>query len=367
MALPNISILLFEVEASEAEMITEYLAQQGCTWYLANNLDSATKVLKQESIDLVIADLSLPNSIGLDLIAEIPLISPPTHSIVISGNNVLSDVLQAIRLGASDYLCKPIDDMLVLENAIQQTMVGFIETDAPMALLDELSYQEFDEHISSIEQSSHAVEHIQQQLFPAAEATFPNAQVSYSIFKHTEVSNYLIDSTLVSEKYLMVYMAHFQPENKTTAFASVTLRSLVNQKLQAFRIGKSQSVIEPFNMLSYLNDRIVKSGLGVYIDMIYAIVDLNNFRTAIAQAGHGLRSYIRNSEGLMPIAISDSMQIGVQHWVKTSTQYRTLNRGENLCISTSKPEHKPLLLSNRFSGLVKNEAIPTGGYVEVRV
>ncbi|WP_133407591.1 response regulator [Parashewanella tropica] len=367
MALPNISVLLFEVDSIESESITEYLTEQGCVCFSAMTIESAAQVLKTEPVDLVIADLSLPSSCGLDLIAEIPLISPRTHSIVISGNNVLSDVLEAIRLGASDYLCKPIDDMLVLESAIQQTLVGYVETDAPMALLDELSYQEFDDHIASIEQNSHAVDHIQQQLFPSAEVNFPNAQVSYSIFKHAEISNYLIDSTLVGEKYLMVYMAHFQPENKATAFASVTLRSLVNQKLQAFRVGKSQSVIEPFNMLSYLNDRIVKSGLDVLIDMIYVIVDLNNYRTAIAQAGHGLRSYIRNSEGLMPIAISDSMQIGVQNWVRTGTQYRTLNRGENFCISTSKPEHKPLLLSNKFTGLVKNEAVPTGGYVEVRI
>ncbi|MCL1077672.1 response regulator [Parashewanella spongiae] len=367
MALYNISVLLVEVDPHFSKLANDFLIKQGAKVTQAQDGYSGIEAFKKGVFDIVIADLSLATSGGLDLLHDMSMLDPSVPSIVLSGNNVMTDVIEALRLGASDYLLKPIDDFYTLEHAIQQCLAGQEGSEVPAELVDELAYQEFQSHIEMVEQNVSEVRILQQQLFPSAETNYPSADVFYSLFKHQDVSSYLIDSTLVGDQHLLMYMAHFHPEDDGSAFASVLLRSLVNQKLKSFRVGKSQAIIEPFSMLSYLNDRLIKSGIDVLVDMIYVTVDLRNFRTAIAQAGQGLRCYLRNNEGLMPLALSDTMQLGVHNWGKSSTQYRTLNRGEYLCISTSAPEHKPLLLQNQFVGLVQNETVPAGGYIELRV
>ncbi|MGB0894779.1 MAG: response regulator [Parashewanella sp.] len=366
MALTDISILLIEVDTNVNKQLTSFLSKQGAMVSVAQEQSAVSSLLETYRFDLAIIDLTSNQPNGLDALKTISQESTDTHSLVLSDNNVMSDVIEALRLGASDYLVLPIEDMYVLEHTIHQCLGGTVGSDAD--LTDELAYLEFDSHVEALEKNYDAASHIQQQLFPAAKIHYPRAEVSYSLFKHSDMSNYVVDSVLVGEHHLSIYMAHFQPTlPHNLALASVMLRGLIDQKLKLFRQGKSQAIIEPFNMLSYLNDRVSKSGLDIYIDMVYLTVNLNSYRTAIAQAGQGLRCYLRNHDGLMPLALADSLQLGMNTWGKSSTQYRTLTRSEYLCISSSNPEHKPLLLSNQFVGLVKSSDYPIGGYVELRL
>ncbi|MGL6123554.1 MAG: response regulator, partial [Shewanella sp.] len=114
-----------------------------------------------------------------------------------------------------------------------------------------------------------------------------------------------------------------------------------------------------------LNDRLVKSGLDIRADMIYISIELTKYRAAIAQAGKGLRCYLRNNEGLSPLALSESLQLGGVDWGKPSIQFRSVLPQEQLCIATSEPEHKQALLDNKFNGLVYDATLPAGGFLQL--
>lgn len=77
------------------------------------NLKDARALLKQFLPDLVLLDMRLPDGNGLDLIAE--LIDNNIKVIVMTAYGEVADAVQAIKLGAADYLKKPIDlDELLL-------------------------------------------------------------------------------------------------------------------------------------------------------------------------------------------------------------------------------------------------------------
>jgi len=118
-------------------------------------------------------------------------------------------------------------------------------------------------------------------------------------------------------------------------------------------------------MLSYLNERLVKSGLDITVDIVYVAIELTRYRAAIALAGKGLRCYLRNDKGLSPLAISESLPLGVLDWGKPSVQFRTILPQEQLCIATNEPEHKQQLLDNQFKGLVYNSNLPAGGFIQL--
>ncbi len=75
-----------------------------------------------ENIDIVLVDLRMPEMDGLEVLAGINEISPETPLIVISGTGVISDAIEALHLGAWDYLLKPIRDRSLLIHAVNNSL-----------------------------------------------------------------------------------------------------------------------------------------------------------------------------------------------------------------------------------------------------
>lgn len=365
MALKDLVILLVEDDPVFRQIVANFLDSRGATVIEADDGEQGLDRFKKYGIDIILADLSMPIMGGLMMLKKMSEINPSVPSIVISGNQVMADVVEALRIGASDYLVKPVADLFLIENAIKQCLDERHMKDVQLEDIEELSYQELEENLALLEQNAEAAKSVQQQLFPPSQINYPTAKIDYSLFKTDAVSAYFIDTVNVGDKHLVMYMAHFHPQDNRAAFGSVLLKSFVNQKLKLFRDGSTLAVIEPYNMLRYLNERMNKSGLDIFIDIVYIVVELTQYRASIAQAGHGLRCYIRNNEGLMPLALPDSLQLGILDWGQPSSQFRNLMPGEKLCISSSAPEHKQMLLADHFSGLTYDTQTPSGGYVQL--
>lgn len=367
MALNGVSILWVEDDPVFRQIVASFLHRRGASVVQAVDGEQGLLQFKQQHFDIILADLSMPKLGGLDMLREMSKLEPLVPAIVISGNNVMADVVEALRIGASDYLVKPVADLFIIEQAIKQGLQTSQTDDIIQAASDSLSNQELAENVALLEQSVEAAKQVQQQLFPASTITYPAAKIDYSLFKSSDISSYFIDTTMVGNDNLILYMAHLHPEDNRAAFASVLLRSFINQKLKSYRSRQGQTIIEPFNMLGYLNERLVQSGLDIKVDIIYIAIELTRYRATIAQSGKGLRCYLRNDEGLAPLALADSQPLGMLHWGKPSMQFRTILPHEQLCIATSEPEHKQQLLDNQFKGLVYNPNLPAGGFIQLNV
>lgn len=365
MALEGVDVLLVEDDPVFRQIVAAFLISRGAEVTEAEDGQSGLDRFNQAKFDVVLADLSMPILGGLEMLRQMMNRGVKVPAIVISANHVMADVVEALRLGASDYLVKPVGDLYQIENAIVQCLNFQTQPDVQLAELDELSYQELEQNLVLLEQNAEAAKSVQQQLFPPSEITYPKATVDYSLFKNDNVSAYFIDSASIDEQHIVVYMAQFHPHDNRCAFASVLLKSFVDQKIRLYREGGSSSVIEPFNMLSYLNDKMSKSGLDIYVDIVYIVVELSQYRASIAKAGKGLRTYVRNQQGLMPLILADSLQLGILEWGQPSMQHRNLMPGESLCITSNTQQHKAMLLANQFSGLEYQTEVSPGGFVQL--
>ena len=75
----------------------------------ADSVNSARARLAEAPSDVVLADLSLPDGDGLDLMADETVSKAQTQFVVITGNASLDSAVVALRKGALDYLTKPVD------------------------------------------------------------------------------------------------------------------------------------------------------------------------------------------------------------------------------------------------------------------
>ena len=116
-------IAVIEDDKEINRILNDLLTQSGYETMQAYDGDEASKLLRQESFDLVLMDLMLPYKNGERLIAELREISQ-TPVIVISAKSMMETKLEVLRLGADDYMIKPfdIDEVLVrIEVVLRRT------------------------------------------------------------------------------------------------------------------------------------------------------------------------------------------------------------------------------------------------------
>ncbi len=123
--LPGQAVLLIEDNPGDARLIREMLGEDAAQpFHLthAERLSSGIEQLAHKHIDLVLLDLSLPDSSGIDTFSKIYAHSPKVPIIVLSGNDDQQLALFAVKSGAQDYLVKGKIDSALLLKAMQYSI-----------------------------------------------------------------------------------------------------------------------------------------------------------------------------------------------------------------------------------------------------
>jgi len=103
-------ILVVEDEISVASGLKMILDEEGFNVDLAGDGNSALESFKGEGIDLVVADLNLPDISGLDVLRSVKAEKPSTEAIIITGYPSVETVVESKKIGVRDYLRKPFSE-----------------------------------------------------------------------------------------------------------------------------------------------------------------------------------------------------------------------------------------------------------------
>jgi NADH:ubiquinone oxidoreductase subunit E/CheY-like chemotaxis protein len=127
-------ILLLEDEASVAKGLQMILDEEGYSDVdLVMSGRGALDTFQRKEVDLLIADLRLPDIDGLEVIKQVKTDRPDTSVIVITGYSTVDSAVTAMKLGAKDYLSKPFseDDFI---SAVRDALAPKKSTPAEVAL-----------------------------------------------------------------------------------------------------------------------------------------------------------------------------------------------------------------------------------------
>lgn len=102
----NETILVVEDETKLARLLASYLEQGGFTVHQIHNGLEATPWIRQHQPDLVLLDLMLPGTDGLDICRQVRVFSH-VPIIMVTARVEEIDRLLGLELGADDYICKP--------------------------------------------------------------------------------------------------------------------------------------------------------------------------------------------------------------------------------------------------------------------
>lgn len=90
------------------------LTKRGFEVCCAANYEEAVDVAVERKPDLAVLDLKMPGRSGLDLLTALKKISPETRAVILTGYGSISNAVEAIKLGAANYVTKPADADQVL-------------------------------------------------------------------------------------------------------------------------------------------------------------------------------------------------------------------------------------------------------------
>jgi DNA-binding NtrC family response regulator len=100
-------VLILDDEKRFTEELLEFLERNGFEAFEANTSKQGMALLKKHQIDLLVLDVRLPGVNGLDILETVKSKYPGIEIIVVSAHGDMDTVINALRLGAIDYLRKP--------------------------------------------------------------------------------------------------------------------------------------------------------------------------------------------------------------------------------------------------------------------
>src|SRR6185437_813421 len=109
-------VLVVDDEPEMIELFRDIIgAEVGCRLHVARSMTEARKLMQKHPIDLIVADVCLPDGSGIDLLEELRLTRPAAGAMFMTGQPSVNDTVFALRHGVLDYLPKPFSAMHACE------------------------------------------------------------------------------------------------------------------------------------------------------------------------------------------------------------------------------------------------------------
>jgi len=102
-------ILIIDDDELMREVFSTAISNEGFTPAEASNWREAVELVRQEDFDAVLIDLIMPEKNGIDTMLELKKIRPNLPIIFVSGHSDVPTAVEAMWLGAYDYVMKPPD------------------------------------------------------------------------------------------------------------------------------------------------------------------------------------------------------------------------------------------------------------------
>lgn len=117
-----IKLLIADDEWAVRHAVALYLREMGFEVFEAKDGAEALALFEAHPVDLALLDLNMPKMSGQETLAALRQRAPELPTIIISGTGEVRDVAEVLRLGAWDYITKPILDTQILIHAINKAL-----------------------------------------------------------------------------------------------------------------------------------------------------------------------------------------------------------------------------------------------------
>jgi two-component system response regulator RegA len=102
-------ILVVDDDILFAKTLANSIQKRGFLTFVANDIETAIGLVAAHMPDKAVIDLKIGHDSGLSLLATFKELNPAIKMLILTGYSSIATAVSAIKLGAHDYVCKPVD------------------------------------------------------------------------------------------------------------------------------------------------------------------------------------------------------------------------------------------------------------------
>ncbi len=272
---PSATLLIIDDDDVVRASLAAYLDDSGFRVLQAPSGPKGLELFDSERPDLVICDLRMPQMDGLELIRLISERQNDLPVIVVSGAGVMNDAVEALRLGAADYLIKPLEDLAMLEHSVRRAL------DRSRLRLENRRYREqlesanrdLQASLHLLQEDQDAGRQVQMNMLPVTPWTTDDFHFAHQIIPSLYLSGDFVDYFRVDEHRIGFYLADVSGHGASSAFVTVLLKFMTTRLLYESRRGGTLREFKSSEVLDHINRGLINCKLGKHVTMLGGVID----------------------------------------------------------------------------------------------
>ena len=316
-------ILIIDDAETLLQTLKAYLEDSGYQIFCAKNGSEGLDIFYKEEPDLVLTDIHMPELPGLEVLHTITHSHPDIPVMVISGAGELSDAIQALRLGAWDFITKPISDLEVLEHTISKAL------DRKRLIAENKEYAASNEHHLKILQEDQAAgRKVQMSMLPLDHFTVEDYNIKFRIIPSLELSGDFVEYFKITDELYGVYLADVSGHGASSAFITILLKSTIGQYLSRYPVTNDQTICMPEKIMQAISSELFLSKLSKYITIVYGVLNIRTGELTYGVGGHYPSPILRRKSGEARFLPGSGFPVGIRKNAKYKIEKLRLHEGD---------------------------------------
>jgi sigma-B regulation protein RsbU (phosphoserine phosphatase) len=279
------SLLLVDDDDIVRDLLARYLERNGFAVAGAANGAAALRQIEAGGHDLVLLDVLMEGMGGLELLAAVRPRRPATELPIImaTARDHSEDVVEALRLGANDYVTKPFDFPVVLARV--QTQLELKRSVDQIRRLEQGLTQrnaELEAANRRMKRDLDAAARLQAALLPGLLPALPPARFAWQYRPCTELAGDLLNILPLGERRVALYLLDVVGHGVAAALLAV----MVNQAMTQLHLS-GRRLAAPAEVAAHLNGEFSwASQTCPFFTLLYGVLELDGGAFRFVTAGH---------------------------------------------------------------------------------
>jgi len=266
----NKKILIVDDEKSIVFALEESLLDEGYDVETAFSAEEGLELFAESPTDIVLSDLKMPGMSGIELLGKVKDISPNTQVVIITAYGNFETAVEAVRLGAFDYIQKPfqIDNV---KNIIKKALVAGQEKsriESPVK-----------HEIGQVAKTDVKPLDIQEKILPSGESILGSVSVDVKTVPKEGLGADFYDYFYLNDDKVLITIGDVGEKGVNGSMVMIMVKSLIR--------SEAAHCDDPVGILFAVNKIIHDQGVhGIPITLFLGILDIKNGVLKFVNAGH---------------------------------------------------------------------------------
>ena len=262
------TLLVIDDDDQVRQRLTAYLEELGCDVLQAATAVDGVALFHDARPELVLCDLHLGSGQGFEVVRQITETGLEVPVIVMCADGAMADAVEALRLGASDFLLNPLHDPEVLSHAVRRALDRArlrLENQRIRERLERAN-RELEVHLKELRDDQAAGHQVQLNMLPQSPWVSGEYRLEHRLIPSLYLSGDFVDYFRISDTQLGFYLADVSGHGSSSAFVTVLLKFMTTRLMYEQRKSEARATgrieFKPSDVLGHINRSLINCNLG---------------------------------------------------------------------------------------------------------